>query len=100
MVAVTANVSTTESPPSSQDSSMTDDPLFSHHGENPSAVLIPQPLVGGENYLAWTRSVRKSLIAKNKLRFIDGSLTLSSPLVQQSKLGFVQTIWLELGLSI
>lgn len=55
MAAVTANASTTESPPSSQDSSMTDDPLFSHHGENPSAVLICQPLVGGENYPAWAR---------------------------------------------
>lgn len=55
MAAVTANASTTESPPSSQDSSMTDDPLFSHHGENPRAVLICQPLVGGENYPAWAR---------------------------------------------
>ena len=57
------------------------DPLFLHPRENPIAVLTSQPLIGGENYPAWTRSVRKSLIAKNKLGFIDGSLTISSPLV-------------------
>ena len=35
--------------PSSQDSPM-DDPLFLHHAENPSLVLVMQPLIGGENY--------------------------------------------------
>ena len=58
-----------------------DDPLFLHHGENPSVVLVSQPLIGGENYHAWARSIRKSLIAKNKLGFIDNSFTLSSPIV-------------------
>ena len=80
MVAAAANTSLeTSSPP--QDSYNPNDPLFLHHGENPSAVLTSQPLIGGENYPTWARSVRKSLIAKNKLGFIDGSLTISSPLV-------------------
>ena len=52
-----------------------------HPRENPGAILISQPLIRGENYPAWARSMRKSLIAKNKLGFIDGSLTISSPLV-------------------
>ena len=56
---------------------MADDPLFLHYGENPSAVVTSQPLIGGENYLAWARSMRKSLVASNKLGFIDGSLTIS-----------------------
>ncbi|KAK4558972.1 hypothetical protein RGQ29_008284 [Quercus rubra] len=55
--------------PSSQDSPM-DDPLFLHHAENPSLVLVTQPLI-----------VRKALLTKNKLGFIDGTLTLSSPLI-------------------
>ena len=55
--------------------------MFLHRGENPSAMLTSQPLIGSENYLAWARSVRKSLIAKNKLGFIDVCLTISSPLV-------------------
>ena len=55
--------------------------MFLHRGENPSAMLTSQPLIGSENYPAWARSVRKSLIAKNKLGFIDVCLTISSPLV-------------------
>ena len=78
---IVANASTTKSLSSSQDSYNLNDLLFLHRGENPGAVLTSQPLIGGENYPAWTRSVRKSLIAKNKLGFIDGSLTISSPLV-------------------
>ncbi|XP_030941568.1 uncharacterized protein LOC115966477 [Quercus lobata] len=37
--------------------------------------------IGGENYSAWAHAVRKALLTKNKLGFIDGTLTLSSPLV-------------------
>ena len=75
------NGSVPENPsPSSQDSPM-DDPLFLHHAENPSLVLVTQPLIGGENYSAWARAVRKALLTKNKLGFIDGTLTLSSPLI-------------------
>ena len=76
-----ANTSTTEASSSSQDSYNLSDPLFLHLGENPEAILTSQPLIGGENYPTWARSVRKSLIAKNKLGFIDGSLTIFSPLV-------------------
>ena len=81
-VTATASSSETHSLTSStQDSSNVNDPLFLHHGDNPSVVLVSQPLIGGENYPAWARSVRKSLIAKNKFGFIDGSLTLSSPIM-------------------
>ena len=76
-----ANTSTIESSSLSQDSYNFNDPLFLHPGENLRAVLTSQPLIGGENYPAWARSVRKSLIAKNKLGFINGSLIISSPLV-------------------
>ena len=81
VTATPSSFETHSSTPSTQDSSNVNDPLFLHHGENPGAVLVSQPLVGGENYLAWAQSVRESLIAKNKLGFIDGSLTLSSPIV-------------------
>ena len=66
--------------PSTSDSSM-DDPFFLHHGESPSIVLVTQPLTGSENYSAWAQAVRKALLTKNNLGFIDGTLTLSSPLV-------------------
>ena len=83
MAIATTSVSL-EASPSVQDSYNPNDPRFLHHGENPSAMLTSQPLTGGENYPAWVRSVRKSLVAKNKLGFIDGSLTISSPLVDSS----------------
>ena len=44
----TASASETQS--STQDSSNVNDPLFLHHGENPGAVLVSQPLINGENY--------------------------------------------------
>ena len=75
------NTSTSESSSSSQDSYNLNNPLFLHPGKNPGAVLTSQPLIGEENYSAWARLVRKSLIGKNKLGFIDGSITISSPLV-------------------
>ncbi|XP_065626430.1 putative proline-rich receptor-like protein kinase PERK11 isoform X2 [Quercus suber] len=46
-------------------------------------MLVYQPLVG-ENYPTWARSMQMALIAKNKLGFIDGTLTLSSPMVKTS----------------
>ena len=75
------SASTSENPPSSAQESPMDDPLFLHHGESPSIVLVTQPLTGSENYSAWARTVRKALLTKNKIGFIDGTLTLSSPLV-------------------
>ncbi|XP_075665335.1 uncharacterized protein LOC142634996 [Castanea sativa] len=80
--AVATNGSTSESAPvsSSQDSLM-DDPLFLHHAENPSTVLVTQPLSRGENYSAWARAVRKALLTKNKLGFIDVSPKLQSTII-------------------
>ena len=80
-VTATGTASAFETQSSTQDSSNVNDPLLLHHGENLGVVLVSQPLIGGENYPAWAQSIRKSLIPKNKLGFIDGSLTLSSPIV-------------------
>ncbi|XP_075643712.1 uncharacterized protein LOC142614951 [Castanea sativa] len=78
--------STSTSSSSSRSSSVLDDPsnpLYLHHEESPGAMLVYQPLVG-ENYPTWARSMQMALIAKNKLGFIDGTLTLSSPMVKTS----------------
>ena len=42
---------------------------------------MTQPLIGGENYSTWARAMRKVLLTKSKLGFIDASLTLTSPMV-------------------
>lgn len=81
-MATAANTSTFETIPFSQDSSMADhDLLFLHHGESPGAVLASQPLFG-ENYPNWAWSIRKVLLANNKLGFTDSTLILNSPLVK------------------
>jgi hypothetical protein len=49
-------------------------PLFLHSGDNLGIILVPQPLIG-ENYSRWSRSMLIALSAKNKLCFIDGSLS-------------------------
>ena len=67
-----------------QDPALVEDisnPLFLHHAESPGAMLVSEPLIG-ENYHAWARSMMKALIAKNKFGFVNGSITLSSPLVK------------------
>ena len=46
------DASTSMNPSSSSQESPMDDPLFLHHIENPSLVLVTQPLIGGENYAA------------------------------------------------
>jgi hypothetical protein len=53
-------------------------PLFLHNGDNLGIILVPQPLTG-ENYSTWSYSMLVALSAKNKLCFIDGSL--SNPFV-------------------
>jgi hypothetical protein len=55
--------------------------LFLHNGDNLEIILVPQPLTG-ENYSTWIYSMLVALSAKNKLCFIDGSL--SKPFVFES----------------
>ena len=67
-----------------QDPALVEDmsnPLYLHHVENPGAMLMSEVLTS-ENYHAWARSMKKALIAKNKFGFVDGSITLSSPLIK------------------
>ena len=53
-------------------------PFFLHHVENPGAILVSQPLIGGENYPTWARSMERALRIKNKFWLIDGSTSLTS----------------------
>ena len=64
-------------------------PFFLHHAESPSAILVSQPLIGGENYPTWARSMERALKIKNKFWLIDDSASLTSamekiPLLVQS----------------
>ncbi|XP_070677941.1 uncharacterized protein [Malus domestica] len=52
-------------------------PLFIHHSNHPSMMLVSKPL-NGDNYSTWSRAMRISLSAKNKLGFVDGTVTQPS----------------------
>ncbi|KAL5560411.1 hypothetical protein UlMin_036622 [Ulmus minor] len=59
------------------DRSTTDDsnsPYYLSNGDHPGLALVSQPLIGN-NYNSWSRTMTISLIAKNKLSFVDGSLS-------------------------
>jgi hypothetical protein len=49
--------------------------FYVHPSEGPNSVVIT-PKLTGSNYLAWHRSMQRALGAKNKLRFVDGSLEI------------------------
>ncbi|XP_026431827.1 uncharacterized protein LOC113329073 [Papaver somniferum] len=49
------------------------DPYIIHPSDNPPTVLS-SPLLQGDNYGSWVRGITKSLNAKGKLGFVDGSL--------------------------
>ena len=53
-------------------------PFFLHHAESPGAILVSQPLIGGENYPTWARSMERALRIKTKFWLIDGSVSLTS----------------------
>jgi hypothetical protein len=48
-------------------------PYHLHNGDSPKTVLVSQ-LLDGDNYHTWSRSMVIALTAKNKLRFLNGSL--------------------------
>ncbi|KAL6219349.1 hypothetical protein ACLB2K_007108 [Fragaria x ananassa] len=52
-------------------------PYFIHHPDHPGLVLVSKPL-DGNNYASWCRAMSKSLNAKNKLGFVNGTIKAPS----------------------
>ncbi|XP_026459081.1 uncharacterized protein LOC113359704 [Papaver somniferum] len=50
-----------------------DSPYYVHPADNPTNVFY-QPVLSGENYGTWVRGMRKSLSAKAKTGYIDGTI--------------------------
>lgn len=51
--------------------------FYLHHGDSPDLLLVSQHLIG-ENCHTWNRSMKMALTAKNKIGFIDSTLTKPS----------------------
>lgn len=49
-------------------------PYYLHHSDNLGLILVSQQLTG-ENCSAWSRAMFMALSVKNKVGFIDGSIT-------------------------
>jgi hypothetical protein len=58
--------------------------FYLSNGDHPGSLLVSQSLFGA-NYNTWSRSMIVSLIAKNKMTFIDGSLPQPHHLLQMRK---------------
>lgn len=52
-------------------------PYYLHHGDSPRTILVSQ-LLQADNYPTWSRSMIMALSVKNKIGFIDGSITKPS----------------------
>src|SRR3989442_2219623 len=52
-------------------------PLYFHPSEQSSSVIVNMMLTGTNNYIVWSRSMLMALATKNKVGFIDG--TISAP---------------------
>ncbi|XP_050217669.1 uncharacterized protein LOC126668521 [Mercurialis annua] len=52
-------------------------PFYLHPSENPSLILV-SPVLNGQNYHSWARSMRMCLLSKNKLKFVNGSIPVPS----------------------
>ena len=49
-------------------------PYYLNNGDNPGILLFPEKLIG-ENFHTWQRSMTRALSAKNKLGFVNGSIS-------------------------
>lgn len=52
-------------------------PLYIHHADSPTAVLVSLSLTG-DNYSTWVSSLSMDLRAKNKLGFVTGDISKPS----------------------
>jgi len=50
-------------------------PYYLYLGENPGLVLIDQPL-SETNYSSWSRNLKRGLVSKSKIKFVDGSINV------------------------
>lgn len=53
-------------------------PLYLGASDGPGLLPVEIQLVGMENYMLWTRAMKNALIGRNKLGFVDGSITRST----------------------
>uniref|UniRef100_A0A0R0J6T7 Retrotransposon Copia-like N-terminal domain-containing protein n=1 Tax=Glycine max TaxID=3847 RepID=A0A0R0J6T7_SOYBN len=53
---------------------------YLHPSESPTIALV-SPVLDPTNYNSWSRSMFTALSAKNKVEFVDGTITRTTPLI-------------------
>ncbi|KAG8646687.1 hypothetical protein MANES_09G022870v8 [Manihot esculenta] len=73
------------------------DPLTLQFSDHPGMILVSAPLVG-TNFRSWYRAIRIALGAKQKLKFIEGAVTVpnreSDSYEQWKRCDFMVTSWI------
>lgn len=69
---------------SSSSLQIADDPMVIQHSDNMGMILVTV-LLNDTNYLTWSRSVKRALVAKNNLGFVNGEVTEPKEEPAQSK---------------
>uniref|UniRef100_A0A803PRT7 Polyprotein n=1 Tax=Cannabis sativa TaxID=3483 RepID=A0A803PRT7_CANSA len=54
-------------------------PYYLSSSDHPSSTLVPKILTGGENYNSWKRAMSVALLARNKMKFVNGQLPEPAP---------------------
>ena len=60
-------------------------PLFLSSSDVPGAVQVRIQLTGMENYTLWSKAMKLTLLTKNKLGFVDGSIKRENYIVDYDK---------------
>ena len=86
------------------DPSQSNSPYFIRSNDNSGALLVTQ-MLDSSNYHSWARSMKRALRIKNKLGFIDGSISeptdLNSPLMDHwLRCNDIVITWLQNTLSV
>ena len=86
------------------DPSQSNSPYFIGSNDNSGALLVTQ-MLDSSNYHSWARSMQRALRIKNKLGFIDGSISeptdLNSPLMDHwLRCNDIVITWLQNTLSV
>ena len=68
-----------DSPPETGSSSKVDsvnydDPLYIHPSDNTVTTIVSFKLTGTDNFRVWRSSMTRSLKARNKLGFVEGTI--------------------------
>ena len=73
-----------------------DDVFLVHPSDNPTGVFV-SPLLIGDNYGTWVRAMTIALRAKNKLGFVDGTISKPHDDEEDGESGNVVMTLLDLG---